>query len=186
MSSPDTSSAEWIAEAPAAGSPGGSLQILPLADFGKVTFTGTSATADGHSGPIGDPAWAATRIDMSSDATSQLASGGGQFSQTGLGGTSSQQATTGASTTGLSDNGSSFSVSASTDSAQSSSVASTAPNPYDYQGDGYSGPGYDYSGSGYGYPGYGYSDPGYGYSGSVYGYPGSANGYSGAYGYAGI
>lgn len=42
------SSAEWIAEAPSSG------KVLPLADFGTVTFTGASATGGGKTGSIRD------------------------------------------------------------------------------------------------------------------------------------
>lgn len=45
------SSAEWIAEAPSSCS-GGSCSVLPLADFGKVKFTATTATKDGVAGNI--------------------------------------------------------------------------------------------------------------------------------------
>ena len=44
-------SAEWIMEAPWMGG------VLPLADFGDVTFTDCSATLNGHTGTISDPAW---------------------------------------------------------------------------------------------------------------------------------
>src|SRR4051794_10037288 len=47
MSDPDTSSAEWIAEAPSGETRNGGFEVLPLADFGKVAFTGASATANG-------------------------------------------------------------------------------------------------------------------------------------------
>ena len=52
--SPDTSSAEWIAEAPSACDGSGSCQPLPLSDFGTVQFTGATATAGGHTGTISD------------------------------------------------------------------------------------------------------------------------------------
>jgi hypothetical protein len=63
MSSPSLTSAEWIAEAPSqCGGSGGSdgsggssasnCQILPLANFGNVTFTSASVTANGQSGSI--------------------------------------------------------------------------------------------------------------------------------------
>src|SRR6266542_4387259 len=52
------SSAEWIVEAPYSGG------ILPLADFGRVTLTGCSATLGGHSGSIGDSAWQNDAITM--------------------------------------------------------------------------------------------------------------------------
>jgi hypothetical protein len=52
------SSAEWIAEAPWSGG------ILPLADFGTVTFQNAQATLSGHTGRINDSAWQYDRIDM--------------------------------------------------------------------------------------------------------------------------
>jgi hypothetical protein len=47
MQSPDTSSAEWIAEAPSECN-GGSCQPLPLANFGTVAFSHADATALGR------------------------------------------------------------------------------------------------------------------------------------------
>ena len=62
MDSPDTASAEWIAEAPSAVTRGGT-QILPLTDFGTIRFTSATATSTGgHSGTIADSAWRASRI----------------------------------------------------------------------------------------------------------------------------
>lgn len=62
MASPDTTSAEWIAEAPSAVTPGGT-RILPLTDFGSVRFTSAEATSTaGHTGTIADPAWTSGRI----------------------------------------------------------------------------------------------------------------------------
>jgi hypothetical protein len=54
MSSPTVSSAEWIAEAPSKcdSSSDQDCRILPLADFGTVTFTDASVSADGQSGSI--------------------------------------------------------------------------------------------------------------------------------------
>jgi hypothetical protein len=56
MENPDTSSAEWIAEAPSAceGGTSGNCQPVPLADFESVDFTSASATADGQTGSISD------------------------------------------------------------------------------------------------------------------------------------
>ena len=91
MAAPDTSSAEWIAEAPSVQT-GDGYQVVPLADFGKVTFTHATATADGHTGPITDSAWTAERIDLVASASgygppvatgataSTLAAGGSAFS----------------------------------------------------------------------------------------------------------
>ncbi|HEY4348738.1 MAG TPA: G1 family glutamic endopeptidase [Gaiellaceae bacterium] len=64
MSAPDVSSAEWIAEAPSALTPGGT-SVLPLTDFGTMKFTNaTAAATSGHSGTISDSAWLATRISL--------------------------------------------------------------------------------------------------------------------------
>ena len=154
MSNPDTSSAEWIAEAPSTYTQGGMTQTLPLADFGKVTFTNATATADGHTGSISDPAWSVQQV--------QLSSAGARLVSTG--------STAGAQPSSLSSDGSSFSVSYTPTS--STSVATQSPSGYG-QGYGYI-PGYGYvpgysyvpdpGGGGYGgYGGYGYG--GYGYGG---------------------
>jgi hypothetical protein len=73
MDSPDTSSAEWIAEAPSACQ-GSSCQTVPLADFGSVSFTEATATGDGQTGTAAQ--WSAQAMqlapsgfDVSSDAT---------------------------------------------------------------------------------------------------------------------
>ncbi|MGH2998278.1 MAG: G1 family glutamic endopeptidase, partial [Gaiellaceae bacterium] len=52
----DTSSAEWIAEAPSQCFGSRCLQ-LPLANFGAVQFSGSSTTANGHVGTISDASW---------------------------------------------------------------------------------------------------------------------------------
>jgi hypothetical protein len=61
---PDVSSAEWVAEAPSACTPSGRCTVLPLANFGGLTFVVTKATAAGHAGTISDPAWSATAIAL--------------------------------------------------------------------------------------------------------------------------
>jgi Peptidase A4 family len=69
MSAPDVSSAEWIEEAPSECGAGGECLVLPLADFGTVTFSHASATtASGHTGAIADPAFTATAINLASGA----------------------------------------------------------------------------------------------------------------------
>ena len=67
MAAPDTTSAEWVAEAPSLCASNGACQTLSLADFGSVKFTNASATADGHTGSISDRAWTATAIDLVAD-----------------------------------------------------------------------------------------------------------------------
>ncbi len=52
------SSAEWIVEAPA------TTHVLKLADFGRTRMTRCTATIDGRSGGIGDPAWQSDSITM--------------------------------------------------------------------------------------------------------------------------
>ena len=47
MREPDTSSAEWIAEAPARICGGNCLSLLPLADFGEVAFSEAGAASQG-------------------------------------------------------------------------------------------------------------------------------------------
>jgi hypothetical protein len=73
----DTTSAEWILEAPSACSVT-RCRILPLAGFGETMFTSAHATsAAGHTGTIADPQWAATAIDLSADGP-QLGGPSGQ------------------------------------------------------------------------------------------------------------
>jgi hypothetical protein len=76
---PDTSSAEWIAEAPSACDRGG-CQTLPLTNFGSVTFSGASAVAaNGHRGTLSDPAWKAVEIEIQGDLAALSASRGPTF-----------------------------------------------------------------------------------------------------------
>ncbi len=56
-------SAEWIVEAPS-----NSKGELPLTDFGSLNFKAASATIDGHTGTIGDPAWQDDPITMINSA----------------------------------------------------------------------------------------------------------------------
>ena len=67
----DTTSAEWILEAPSVCT-GTSCQTLPLANFGSTVFGAASAqTTAGHTGTIDDRQWTTTEIT--------LAEGGRQF-----------------------------------------------------------------------------------------------------------
>ena len=52
LRSAQMSSAEWIAEAPSS-----SRGVLPLTDFGTVSFSAASATISGTTGPIDNTAW---------------------------------------------------------------------------------------------------------------------------------
>jgi hypothetical protein len=68
----DTTSAEWIVEAPSEclGTTGDSCRVLPLANFTTTSFTAARAVSTtGHEGVINDAAWAVTPINLSSDAS---------------------------------------------------------------------------------------------------------------------
>jgi Peptidase A4 family len=63
----DTTSAEWILEAPSvcSDSSASSCHTLPLADFGSAGFTAAAATPTaGHASPIDDRRWTTTRISL--------------------------------------------------------------------------------------------------------------------------
>jgi Peptidase A4 family len=151
MSAPDTKTAEWIAEAPSTTTTGNGLQILPLADFGQVTFTNASATAGGHTGPITDPNWTVQKTEMTAGV--QGVALGGVTIVPGFPG-SLPGASGGASPSDPSAGGTSFSVSY-------SPAPSAGGSPYP-TGSAY---------PGFGIPGDGY--PGYGYGGGfVYLFPG--------------
>jgi Peptidase A4 family len=156
-SNPDTSSAEWIAEAPSQCDGSGSCTPLPLSDFGSVNFTSASATAGGHTGTISDSNWSAQPVALGADGSYDVSYG-------------SSANTAGATPSTLSSDGSSFSVAWQQNGAGSSS-SQTSGSSGGY-GDG------GYGGSGYGYGGYPGGDSGYG------GYGDGAGGYSG-YGYGG-
>ena len=58
------SSAEWVVEAPSSN-----WGVLPLANFGSVTFTSATATINGVTGPIDSSSWQSTAINMASGQT---------------------------------------------------------------------------------------------------------------------
>jgi hypothetical protein len=61
----DTTSAEWILEAPSVCTSSWNCRTLPLADFGSAGFTAAAATATtGHRGTIEDRRWTTTRISL--------------------------------------------------------------------------------------------------------------------------
>jgi hypothetical protein len=176
---PDTSTAEWIAEAPSSCSGGTSSQCtpLPLADFAKVNFHNAYATSGGHTGSISDSNWSSEAIALSPQ-------GGSGFYGGGLGGgfgsdysTYGDSSTAGAAPTSLNATGTAFAVSYGGQASSTTSNSGSSGNAY---GDGYGGGGYGYGDGGYGYGGYGgYWDGGYGYGYGGYG----DGGYGGYYGY---
>jgi hypothetical protein len=97
----DTSSAEWIVEAPSVCSGSSSCQTLPLADFGSTVFDSAAAeSAAGHTGTIDDRRWATTMISLTES--------GHRFVGTAPGASGSGVAT--ATPSALARNGSAFAV----------------------------------------------------------------------------
>lgn len=144
MANPDTSSAEWIAEAPSAcDSSASNCTPLALTDFGTIRFTGARTTStDGHTGTISDSDWSAAAVSLSGSSTSS-GPGAADFTST--------DSSASAIPSSLSSDGSDFSV--------TRSAAST---------DAYGVPGY----GGYGYGWYGGYGDSYGSYGGGYAVPG--------------
>jgi Peptidase A4 family len=175
MNNPDVSSAEWIAEAPSSCDGSGSCQPLPLTDFGNVSFSNSSATANGHTGTISDQNWTSTPVQLTPGAGNQFA-GAGFVSDAGSG---SDTSSAGATPSTLSSDGSAFSVAwgGSTADPTSASSGSSSAAGAGYPGSGYPGSGYPSSGwddgsgwggaSGYG-DGSGWGDAGSYWSGVAY------------------
>lgn len=61
-------SAEWVAEAPSSF-----FGVLPLSNFGTVSFTSAGATLNGHTGVINNPAWQDDPITMELNASTPKA-----------------------------------------------------------------------------------------------------------------
>ena len=170
MSQPDTSSAEWIAEAPSSCDGSGSCQPLPLSDFGTVQFTNASATdSSGHTGPISDSAWSAQAVQLGSGGAAEVSYG-------------ADQSSAGAAPSSLSSDGSSFSVAVQSQGSGSQTTGTAGGAGGNGYGGGYGDGGYPGDGGGYGYGGSGgYPGGGYGGAGD-YGSGGDAYGVGG-YGY---
>jgi hypothetical protein len=96
MAAPDLSSAEWVAEAPSACNSAGRCEQLPLSNFGSLSFTRASTTANAHAGTISDPAWTSTLVQLVEEADQSFIASG--------------QATTGALPSALSSDGTSFRI----------------------------------------------------------------------------
>lgn len=113
VASPDTTSAEWIAEAPSScNSSGSRCTTLPLANFGSVSFSGSSATGNGAAASVSGSSWNAEAITLRGSGSSSLRGRFG-FAQ------GSVTATPGS----LSTDGASFSV------TWAQQAASTSPRP---------------------------------------------------------
>ncbi len=102
MRSPDTSSAEWITEAPSlCMSAYSACRQQALTNFGKVAFTSATALGSGHSGAISDPSWTEAPV-----ALQGYGGAGGSFGRF-----SAEHAVAEALPSGLSAHGTAFSVS---------------------------------------------------------------------------
>ena len=159
MAAPDTTSAEWIAEAPSlcrAASYRCSEQ--PLTDFGTVRFSSASAESGGHTGSISDSAWSSTPIELQGGAGGFF--GGGRFAP--------EESVAEAVPSTLAQDGSAFSITW-------RKLSSPQPSGGYGGGGGFGGGGY----GGGGYGGGGYSGGGYGggFGGGGYGSGGSGGGY---------
>jgi hypothetical protein len=168
MSNPDVSSAEWIAEAPSQCDGSGSCQPLPLTDFGNVSFSNATATANGHTGTISDSNWTSQPVQLNGGASAS--------------GFVSATSSAGAVPSSLSSDGSSFSVSWSSGNSQTATATDPGAAATD-PGAAATDPGATATDPGAtGYPDSGYGN-GWGYaygSGSGYGY-GAASTYGGMY-----
>jgi len=60
----DVASAEWIAEAPSECSSLGRCSVIPLTNFGSVTFTNSATIANAHPGTLVDPTWLQRPIEL--------------------------------------------------------------------------------------------------------------------------
>ncbi|HEX3803237.1 MAG TPA: G1 family glutamic endopeptidase [Solirubrobacteraceae bacterium] len=177
---PDTSTAEWVAEAPSecAGGATGDCSPLPLANFGTATFSDAYTTSGGHTGSISDSHWTAEAIELAPSSSSLFGGGpGGYFSGGGYGYSSYSSysdSSAGAAPTALTTDGTKFSIKygAALDAQSSGSgEPQTQGSSGGYGssgGDGYSGDGYGYGGGSYGYGGGSYGGGGGGYGGWGY------------------
>jgi hypothetical protein len=153
MASPDTSSAEWIAEAPSTQQQDGALAPLALANFAAVDFSNATATAGGHTGTILDSDWSHQAIALSPAGDQAAAQYGGYAP-----GAQASSLTAGAQPSTLSSSGSAFAVAYRPNGPTLSGAfagGGAAASPGSSTG-GYPGLGDR------GYPGYGYRG-GYGY-----------------------
>lgn len=68
----ERNSAEWIVEAPSEEVAPGVFQVLPLANFGTVTFSSCQATLKGHEGSINDRHWQTDPLTMINPSTGEV------------------------------------------------------------------------------------------------------------------
>ena len=71
----DTGSAEWIAEAPSLCSSRGRCTVVPLSNFGTMSFGGAATIGNGHPGTISDPAWSPAQVVLAPDPNARSGNG---------------------------------------------------------------------------------------------------------------
>lgn len=81
----DTTSAEWIAEAPSSCSASGKCRVVPLTNFGTVTFTNLAAIGNEHPGTLTDPLWTSSGIELIANGDASAFFGGGDVLGPGVG-----------------------------------------------------------------------------------------------------
>jgi hypothetical protein len=72
----DISSAEWIAEAPSTCSSFTRCRVVPLTNFGTLTFSRIAAIGNEHPGTLADPLWQATPIRLIANGRADALFGG--------------------------------------------------------------------------------------------------------------
>jgi hypothetical protein len=72
VAQPDLASAEWIVEAPSACSSDNRCSVLPLANFGSVSFTRIATIGNGQPGTLANPAWSVLPIRLLPDANARF------------------------------------------------------------------------------------------------------------------
>lgn len=70
LSRVDLSSAEWIVEAPSECPGNGNCRTLPLADFGKVSFTSATASIGASTSALSTGIWRTTALELESTVAS--------------------------------------------------------------------------------------------------------------------
>jgi len=67
----DTGSAEWIAEAPSLCRTNGRCTVVPLTNFGTMSFSSAAAIGNGHPGTISDTTWSPSQVVLAPNPGTQ-------------------------------------------------------------------------------------------------------------------
>ncbi len=71
----DVGSAEWIAEAPSLCQSNGRCTVVPLTNFGRMSFSKAAAIGNGHPGTISDTTWSPSQVVLAPNPGAQTAFG---------------------------------------------------------------------------------------------------------------